>query len=52
MTSGSQRTISRKESVYECHACALDIFMTCQWFRKELTQRKVPTQPVLIEIAS
>ena len=37
--------------MFECHACALDIFMTCQWFRKELTQQKVPSQPGLIEIA-
>lgn len=42
----------RHDSVLECHACALDIFMTCQWFRKELAQRKVPSQPVLTEVAS
>lgn len=26
--------------------------MTCQWLRKELTKRKVPSQPGLMEIAS
>lgn len=38
--------------MFECHACALDIFMTCQGFHKELAQQKVPSQPVLIESAS